>query len=137
MFSFMTSAIKKNKAKGATPVENQGTSSLGQSTSTANEASGSESVKDTPVKVGWLRSHRRSFSYGSFYENLVLYLFLNVQIEESEKRGTRGRVKMSFRVSKLIGTEPVHSEGDQTWDFFGRNDAEAETPVLWPPHAKS
>ena len=33
--------------------------------------------------------------------------------------------------------EPVHSEGDQPWDFFGRNDAEAETPVLWPPHAKS
>ena len=31
----------------------------------------------------------------------------------------------------------VHSEGDQSWDFFGRNDAKAETPVLWPPHAKS
>ena len=31
----------------------------------------------------------------------------------------------------------LHSEGDQPWDFFGRNDAEAETPVLWPPHAKS
>ena len=30
-----------------------------------------------------------------------------------------------------------HSEGDQPWDFLGRNDAEAETPVLWPPHAKS
>ena len=28
-------------------------------------------------------------------------------------------------------------EGDQAWDFFGRNDAEAETPVLWPPHVKS
>ena len=27
--------------------------------------------------------------------------------------------------------QPVHSEGDQPWDFFGRNDAEAETPVLW------
>ena len=27
--------------------------------------------------------------------------------------------------------------GDQPWDFFGRNDAEAEAPVLWPPHAKS
>ena len=26
---------------------------------------------------------------------------------------------------------------DQPWDFFGRNDAKAETPVLWPPHAKS
>ena len=33
--------------------------------------------------------------------------------------------------------QQVHSEGDQPWDFFGRTDAEAETPVLWPPHAKS
>ena len=33
--------------------------------------------------------------------------------------------------------QPVHSEGDQPWDFFGRNDAEAETLVLRPPHAKS
>ena len=33
--------------------------------------------------------------------------------------------------------QSVHSEGDQPWDFFGRNDAKAETPVLWPPHAKS
>ena len=33
--------------------------------------------------------------------------------------------------------QPVHSEGDQPWDFFGRNDAKAETLILWPPHAKS
>ena len=33
--------------------------------------------------------------------------------------------------------QPVHSEGDQPWVFFGRNDAKAETPVLWPPHVKS
>ena len=33
--------------------------------------------------------------------------------------------------------QPIHSEGDQPWDFFGRNDAKAETPVLWPPHVKS
>ena len=33
--------------------------------------------------------------------------------------------------------QPVHSEGDQPWNFFGRNDAKAETPVLWPPHGKS
>ena len=32
--------------------------------------------------------------------------------------------------------QPVHSEGDQPWDFFGRNDAKAGTPVLWPPHVK-
>ena len=33
--------------------------------------------------------------------------------------------------------QPVHSEGDQPWDFFGRSDAKAEAPVLWLPHTKS
>ena len=33
--------------------------------------------------------------------------------------------------------QPVHSEGDQPWDFFGRNDAKAETLVLWSSHMKS
>ena len=37
------------------------------------------------------------------------------------------------------GIEPTlpASKGYQHWDFFGRNDAKAETPVLWPPHEKS
>ena len=46
-----------------------------------------------------------------------------------------------FNFNQSIGwiqeIQPVHSEGDQPWDFFGRNDAKAEAPVLWPPHAKS
>ena len=33
--------------------------------------------------------------------------------------------------------QPVHSEGDQSWVFIGRTDVEAETPILWPPHAKT
>ena len=33
--------------------------------------------------------------------------------------------------------QPVHSEGDQPWVSFGRTDAKAESPVLWPPDAKS
>ena len=37
----------------------------------------------------------------------------------------------------LQGDPASPSEGDQPWDFFGRNDAKAETPVLWPPHGKS
>ena len=36
-----------------------------------------------------------------------------------------------------LGLQPVHSKGDQSWVFFGRNDAEAETPILWPPCVKS
>ena len=33
--------------------------------------------------------------------------------------------------------QPVHSKGNQSWIFIGRTDAEAETPLLWPPDAKS
>ena len=45
--------------------------------------------------------------------------------------------KLHFYTFACKEIQPVHSEGDQPWDFFGRNDAKAETPVLWPPHAKS
>ena len=33
--------------------------------------------------------------------------------------------------------QPIHPEGDQPWDFFDRNDAKSEAPVLWSPHAKT
>ena len=33
--------------------------------------------------------------------------------------------------------QPVHPKGDQSWVFIGRTDAEAETPVLWPPDVKN
>ena len=33
--------------------------------------------------------------------------------------------------------QPVHPKADQSWVFTGRTDAEAETPILWPPHVKS
>ena len=33
--------------------------------------------------------------------------------------------------------QPVHPKGDQSWVFIGRTNGEAETPILWPPHAKS
>ena len=33
--------------------------------------------------------------------------------------------------------QPVHSKGDQSWVFFGRNDAEAAIPILWPADAKN
>ena len=38
---------------------------------------------------------------------------------------------------RYISLQPVHSKGDQPWVFFGRDDAKAETPILWTPHAKS
>ena len=33
--------------------------------------------------------------------------------------------------------QPIHPKGDQSWVFIGRTDAEAETPILWPPDAKN
>ena len=42
----------------------------------------------------------------------------------------------TIKINKYLWLKPVHSEGDEPWDFFGRNDAKVETPVLWPPHVK-
>ena len=42
-----------------------------------------------------------------------------------------------LRVPWTVRRSNQCSEGDQPWDFFGRNDAKAEAPVLWPPHVKS
>ena len=59
-------------------------------------------------------------------------------------------VKFNFNVLRTVVLEktiespldckeihPVHPKGDQSWVFTGRTDAEAETPILWPPHAKN
>ena len=44
--------------------------------------------------------------------------------------------KLSLQSDYVDHNKLENSERDQPWDFFGRNDAEAETPVLWPPHVK-
>ena len=67
-----------------------------------------------------------------------------------QDKGTKSRLAKVFHLSGRVHLTTVrtvrvpwtarrsnHSEGDQPWVFFGKNDAEAETPVLWPPHAKS
>ena len=48
------------------------------------------------------------------------------------------------KIYELLGSpldckeiQPVHPKGDQSWVFIGRTDADAETPILWPPHVKS
>ena len=45
-------------------------------------------------------------------------------------------LEKSWESLGLQGDPTSHPEGDQSWDFFGRSDVKAETPVLWPPHAK-
>ena len=69
---------------------------------------------------------------------VVMYGCENCTIKKVECRRTDAFELWCWR--RLLDCkeiQPVHSKGDQPWVFFGRNDAKAETPVLWPPHAKS
>ena len=62
----------------------------------------------------------------------------------SVKRAERRRIDVSEMLEKTLESpldykqiQLIHSKGDQSWVFLGRNDAKAETPTVWPPHAKS
>ena len=72
---------------------------------------------------------------------VVMYGCENGTVKKAERRRTDAFELWCWRrlLSPLDCKEiqPVHSEGDQPWDFFGRTDAKAEAPVLWPPHAKN
>ena len=70
------------------------------------------------ITPSWLSGLWTSFLYSSSVYSCHLFL-----------------ISSAFVRSKEI--QPIHSERDQPWDFFGRNDAKAETPVLWPPHVMS
>ena len=72
---------------------------------------------------------------------VVIYRFESWTVKKAEHRRIDAfglwcwrRLESSMDCKEI---QSVHSEGDQSWVFFGRNDAKAETPVLWPPHAKS
>ena len=45
-------------------------------------------------------------------------------------------VVLEKTLERPLDCKEIQLQGDQPWDFFRRNDANAETPVLWPPHAK-
>ena len=57
--------------------------------------------------------------------------------KNSLKNGCLWTVVLEKTLESPFDCKEIHSEGDQPWDFFRRNDAKAETPVLWPPHVKS
>ena len=56
--------------------------------------------------------------------------------KEQKKGGTGQKIVLVFEMRDCTEIQPVYSKGNQSWVFFGKNDAKAETPILWPPHAK-
>ena len=69
--------------------------------------------------------------------SVVMYGSESWTVKKAERRRIDAFELWCWRRLLRVPWMPRHSEGDQPWDFFGGNDAEAETPVLWPPHAKS
>ena len=72
---------------------------------------------------------------------VVMYGCENWMVKKAEHRKIDAFELWCWRTleSPLVCKEiqPVHPKGDQSWVFTGRTDAEAETPILWPPHVKS
>ena len=57
---------------------------------------------------------------------------------QSETPGKPSKlIELVNKLSKVKEIQPVHPKGDQSWVFIERTDVEAETPILWPPDAKS
>ena len=52
--------------------------------------------------------------------------------KKQKKKGTGQKIVLVFEMRNCKEIQPVHSKGDQSWVFFGRTDAKAETPILWP-----
>ena len=70
---------------------------------------------------------------------VVTYGCASWTVKKAERRKIDATVVLEKTLANPIDCnkiQPLRSE-DQSWVFFGRNDAEAETSVLWPPHAKS
>ena len=68
---------------------------------------------------------------------LKVGLCVNLEGWHGERDGREVQKGGDMCMPKAEELHPVHPEGDHPWEFFGRKDAEAETPVLWPPHMKS
>ena len=72
---------------------------------------------------------------------VVMYACENWTVKKAERRRVDAFELWCWRrlLSPLDCKEiqPVHSKGDQSWVFIGRNDATAETPIFWPPLVKS
>ena len=69
---------------------------------------------------------------------------MDVRVGLRRKLSAKELMLLNCGVGKILESpldckeiHPVHSKGDQSWVFFGRTDAKTETPILWPPDAKS
>ena len=70
------------------------------------------------------------------YKNIIRWLKIYIWVPKNWRFWTVV-LENTWESLGLQRDQPVHSKGDQPWVFLGRSDAKAESPVVWPPHAKS
>ena len=107
----------------------------------------------TMILVFWMLTFKPSFSLslssrGSFVYTLYIYsaciVMYRYELDYKENWAPKNWCFWTVVLEKTLespldckGIKPVHPKGNQSWIFIGRTDAEAETPILWPPHAKN
>ena len=97
--------------------------------------------KDPDSRKDWSQEEKGT-SEATKLANTLIFYFQPSEMGENKsllfKHTHTPPKKKEWRLKlKSSPLRPVHSKGDQSWVFCGRTDAKAETPVLWPPHAKS
>ena len=66
-------------------------------------------------------------------DGIIDSIDMSQQPEQKSATTVASKIMVHRRCKEI---QSVHSKGDQSWVFIGRNDGNAETPVLWPPHVK-
>ena len=94
---------------------------------------------DTTERLNWTELNCLGFLILEMWRmiSMIINNYIPSLFRELNEVHKALRAEWPVLSTKQCQAQPVHSEGDQPWDLFGRNDAKAETPVLWPPHAKS
>ena len=100
-----------------------------------------ENTRPKPEDLGFYPSPVSSSSQGYGVSNSHVWMReLDYKESSAPKNGCFWTVVLEKTLESPLDckeTQPVHPKGDQSWVFIGRTDAEAETPILWPPDEKS
>ena len=87
-----------------------------------------------PFAATWMNTRDYHTKWSQTKTNIIWY---HLHVESKKKNDTNELIYKMVIPSDCREIQPVHPKGNQSWMFIGGTDVEAETPILWPPDAKS